>query len=173
MEIKELKEKYSEHCRQEGMLRKEIIKVICNKVSSILAGTKSKKLDYGQWAGEACDVDCMPSVIFKYTHDSGPVVAIEPNGTESFSVDVSGEDTYTIEEYGLSTDQCMNLIDDLEALEQSLSGKANDGKIEWKINEDGVFAGYSQTLTLSVAPYAGLGYDVPCIGNTIVFYNSY
>lgn len=138
MEIKELKEKYNELCEQRSSLRKEAVKAVCNKVASILAGTESKKLDYNSWANEACDITCGATVFFNYGCDQGGVVAVQPDGTKSFSIDVSGEDTYTIQEDDLSVDQIMDLITDLEALEEYLSGEASDGKIEWKINEEGV-----------------------------------
>lgn len=134
-----LKERYNELCTQRAALRKEAIAAICNMVTRILTNTESKKLDYYYWASETCDLSCLANVFFKHGFfDSGRVVSIELDNTKSFCVEVDGEDTHKIHESNLSVDQLMELITDLEALEQSLSGEASDGKIEWKVAKNGV-----------------------------------
>lgn len=133
-----LKEKYNELSTQRDALRKEAITAVCNKVAGMLAGTGAKKLDYVIWSREAFDLQAFVTIFTLCLWDTKPIIAVEPKGTDEFEAKVYCESDAYLNSEAMSIDEIMSVIDDLEALEQSLSGEASEGKIEWKVNGNGV-----------------------------------
>lgn len=128
---------------QVHVLNPEAIRIIIEKVETLLKNHKTTCLDFREWGIETDGNEGSYAVAYdKYGPcGGGSIIGItlctNRNGEKMFTVEVSCEfDDVTVSSSSLRLSELVDLIKILDDLEEDLNGGDN-GKPEWEIDEDG------------------------------------
>ena len=140
MTYKEILSRWRNIKEQSNRLQKETCTLILTKLKSLLSGTKSNSLSFGQWGTDTGGTDGSSVTVHPKDEYAAAgeatglkLVKIQGCDEETFIVEVSMENRYeSVSASSLPTDEAIDILKILLAIGEDTK---EDG--DWTVNEDG------------------------------------